>query len=182
MTRPPGGADEPRRLAVIISADDFGLAPAINEGVLLAHRRGCLTSASLSVAGPAAAEAARVAGECPDLGVGLHLTLIDERPVLPPEAIPSLAGRNGRLPPDALGFAGRWFGGRIRRRDLRQEVRAQIARLLELGIRPTHLDSHQHLHVLPGVLEIVMQEMTRAGLARMRNPLELATVDRAGWS
>jgi hopanoid biosynthesis associated protein HpnK len=163
-------------IAVILSGDDFGLAPAINEGIALAHARGCLTSASLSVAGPAAEDAAAKVRNLPSLGVGLHLTLVGERPVSRPAEVPSLVDPDGRFPPGACSFARLWLSRRIRPSEVRREVRAQIERARELGVSLTHLDSHQHLHVLPGLLETVLEEMGRAGLRRLRIPLETARV------
>lgn len=166
---------------LIINGDDFGLAPAINQGIILAHQRGCLSSASLLVAGPAAEEAVQAARACPDLGLGLHLALHAERPVLPPETIPSLLDSKGRLPSNAYTFALRWRLGLIKREHARREIRAQLEKALDWGVKLTHLDGHGHLHVLPGLFEIVLEEMRRVGLTRVRIPLETAKVGRVGW-
>ncbi|MGH7150870.1 MAG: carbohydrate deacetylase [Planctomycetota bacterium] len=168
-------------ISVILSGDDFGLAPAINEGIALAHARGCLTSASLSVAGPAAEDAASRARGLPSLGVGLHLTLVAERPVSRAADVPTLVGRDGRFPPSAAAFASRWLSRRIRPEQVRREVRAQLEKARELGLSLTHLDSHQHVHVLPGLIGIVLGEMGRSGLRRLRIPLETARWPGAGW-
>src|SRR6185312_16149728 len=73
---------------LIVTADDFGASVAVNEAVEQAHRRGILTCASLMVAGEAAADAVVRARAMPKLGAGLHLVLVDGRPVLPPETVP----------------------------------------------------------------------------------------------
>ncbi|MCB1036655.1 MAG: ChbG/HpnK family deacetylase, partial [Acidobacteria bacterium] len=119
--------------ALILNGDDLGLAEAINDGIFEAHERGCLTSASLSVAGPALESAVAGAARCPSLGVGLHLTLVQERPLCPPEEVPSLVDRQGRLHPGGMSFVRRWLSGRIRAGEVRREVRAQLARAAELG-------------------------------------------------
>lgn len=159
-------------IAAIISGDDFGLAPAINEGVVRAHTQGCLTSASLCPCGPAADQAARAARALPELGVGLHLTLVEERPLSPPGSVPSLVGPEGGFPPSGVVFARRWLAGLIRPQDVRRELRAQFDWMTQRGLAPTHLDSHDHIHVLPGILELVIDEMKRAGLTRLRIPWE----------
>ncbi|MBV8169085.1 MAG: ChbG/HpnK family deacetylase, partial [Alphaproteobacteria bacterium] len=82
-----------RRL--VVTADDFGLSVEVNEAVEAAHREGILTSASLMVAAPAAADAVRRAQRLPDLGVGLHLTLLADRPMSPPESLPDLVDERG---------------------------------------------------------------------------------------
>ena len=69
---------------LIVTADDFGLSGPVNEAVEEAHRRGILTAASLMVGAPAFDDAVRRARAMPNLGVGLHLVLLDGRPVLPP--------------------------------------------------------------------------------------------------
>ncbi len=166
----------------IISGDDFGLAPRINAGILRAHRDGILTSASISVAGPVAEAAAEAARSCPNLGIGLHLTLVAEKPVSNPELIPSMIDRDGRLHLHAFHFARRWLAGRIRQAEVREEIRAQLSLARRMGLEPTHLDAHQHLHVLPGVFEIVLEEMQRFGLSRVRIPLEHVTAERDPWT
>lgn len=168
-------------IAAILNADDLGLAPAINEGIFEAHARGCLTSASLSVVGPSAEEAARVCRGFPRLGVGLHVTLVAERPVLPPQSIPSLVDGHGWLPRSALHFAQRWCTGRIVPGDVRREVEAQFERAADLGVDLTHVDSHQHLHVLPGVLQIVIEAGKNAGVGAVRIPRETLTIGVGGW-
>lgn len=80
---------------LIVTADDFGAAREVNEAVEIAHRDGILTAASLMVGAPAAFDAAERAKRMPDLRVGLHLVLVEGRPVLPPHTIPDLVGRDG---------------------------------------------------------------------------------------
>jgi len=163
-------------IAVILSGDDFGLAPSLNEGIIRAHLEGCLTSASFCANGPAAEAAAEAARRCPDLEIGLHLTLVEERPASPPDSIPSLVDADGRFLPSGLAFARKWLAGAIDPDAVRRELRAQLDRTLQLGLRPTHLDSHDHIHVLPGLLELVVDEMRAAGLTRLRLPLEQTSV------
>src|ERR1700712_5207983 len=83
--------------ALVVTADDFGLSREVNEAVEIAHRDGILTSASLMVAEPWAADAIARARRLPGLAVGLHLVLIEARPVLAPERVPDLVRADGRL-------------------------------------------------------------------------------------
>ena len=94
---------------VIFSADDFGLTEQVNEAVELAHREGALTSASLMVAGPAAADAVRRARALPSLRVGLHLVVIEGPAVLPPAEIPDLVDAEGQFPSDQLRLGLNYF-------------------------------------------------------------------------
>src|SRR5438045_1956703 len=61
------------RRILIVNADDFGQSPTINKGIVEAHQRGIVTSASLMVRQNAAAEAVELSCNCPDLSLGLHL-------------------------------------------------------------------------------------------------------------
>jgi len=75
---------------LIVNGDDFGLTPGVNAGILECHARGILTSASLFANAPATAAAIDIALRTPTLGVGCHLTLVDGRPILPADQLPTL--------------------------------------------------------------------------------------------
>lgn len=149
-----GGAEGPasRRL-LIVNADDMGRTAGINAGILAAHRDGIVSSATLMVASPAAADAAAALADYPRLGVGLHVTLTGgTRPTLPAAAVPSLVDADGCLPrrPEGLASADP--------ADVRAEIRSQLQRFRDLtGRLPTHFDSHHHVHALPHVLDAVIE-------------------------
>jgi len=82
---------------LIVTGDDFGLAVPVNEAIEEAHRRGILTTASLMVGAGAAADAVERARQLPTLRVGLHLVLVEGRPVLPPREIPDLVDGRGEF-------------------------------------------------------------------------------------
>src|SRR5262245_1017534 len=102
-----------RRL--IINADDFGRSHSINEAVVRAHREGILTSASLMMSEPATEAAVALARENPQLGIGLHLTLLLGHSALPSKEIPGLVDDRGEFPNDPIKTGLRYFF----RRDLR---------------------------------------------------------------
>jgi chitin disaccharide deacetylase len=119
---------QPRRL--IVNADDLGFTPGVNRGIVEAHERGIVTSASLMVDRPAAAEGAEIARRLPSLAVGLHAAL------------------DG-----------------VEAERCEQELARQLARFGELvGARPTHLDSHHHVHREPGFAETFAAFAEREGL------------------
>lgn len=91
-----------REKRLIVTADDFGLSVPVNEAVERAHCEGVLSAASLMIGAPAVEDAVERARKLPSLGVGLHLTLLDGRPVLPPDQIPGLLGPDGRFFSDPL--------------------------------------------------------------------------------
>jgi hopanoid biosynthesis associated protein HpnK len=155
---------------LIVNADDLGLTPGVNRGILRAFRDGIVTSASLLVTGNAFEEAVALARQNPDLDVGLHLTLVEERAVLGRQMLPTLVDEAGRLPRTSAEFFKRAFLGRIRWDEVEREIAAQIARFQQTGLRLSHLDSHQHLHIFPPVLQIVRRLTRGMDHVWIRNP------------
>jgi hopanoid biosynthesis associated protein HpnK len=159
-----------RRL--IVHGDDFGLSLAVNEGIVAAHCRGILTSTSLIASGEAFEHAVEVARGKPTLDVGVHLTLVGEKPLSALATIPTLLADDGRLHPDAGTFAKNYFRGLISLEEIRSELDAQIAKIVDSGLRVTHIDGHQHLHMLPAVRRIVGELAARYRIRCIRYPSE----------
>ena len=149
-----------RRL--IINADDFGFTRDVNAGIVAAHRSGVLTSTTLMANGGAFDDAVRLAKETPTLDVGAHLVLVQGYSVL-----------DGRPLPETL----RALLPVLARRGLNvyAELKAQIEKILAGGIRLSHLDSHKHTHLVPGVFRTVVQLAGEFGIPWVRLPLD-ATV------
>ena len=142
---------------LVVTADDVGLHPGMTLGALKAHDEGIVTACSVVATGPALDDAVERLRERPGLDVGVHLTFVGERPLSPPERVRSLLGPDGSFLPGFRAFAIRYALGRIDDADLEAELRRQIERLLAAGLRLVHANSHQHLHVLPRVFEIVLK-------------------------
>lgn len=157
---------------LIVNGDDFGLHPSVNQAIIQAYRLGCLKSTSFMPAGMAAEEAAALALKEPGLSVGLHFTLVGAKPVSPAEQIPSLVDEKGLFLADHGVFIGKYLRGQIKLREVAAECEAQLLRMEELGLQPDHFDSHQHLHALPGIMEVCLEAMQRHGIKRMRCPAE----------
>lgn len=157
---------------LIVTADDVGLHPGMTRGALAAHDGGIVTAVSVSPNGQAFEPAVELLRDRPRLEVGAHLTLVGERPLSSPETIPSLVGPDGGLHSGYPAFAARYALGRIRAADLETELRAQLERLLATGLRVVHLNSHQHLHVLPRVLDVVLRLAEEHGIPAVRIPNE----------
>jgi chitin disaccharide deacetylase len=157
---------------VILNADDFGLTPGVNEGIIRAHRDGILTSTTLMATAPAFDAAVDLAKENPRLGVGCHLVLCGGIAVTSPHKIPSLVDSIGRLPESLASFVVRVTSGRIRTADIEMELRAQIEKIRNAGLEPTHVDTHKHTHVHPRVMGIVARVATDLGIKKIRNPVE----------
>jgi chitin disaccharide deacetylase len=161
-----------RRRLCIITADDFGLHPAVNEAVEVAHRTGVLTATSLMVGAPAAQDAARRARALPDLHVGLHLTLADGHAVLPRREIPDLVAADNRFHDNMVGAGWRFFALPRVRAQLAAEIRAQFAAFAALGLTLDHLDAHKHFHLHPTVLSLALRIGRDFGLQAVRVPAE----------
>jgi hopanoid biosynthesis associated protein HpnK len=167
----------PRRL--IVTADDFGAAPAVNEAVERAHREGILTAASLMVGASGADDAIRRARALPSLRVGLHLVLVEGRPVLPPERVPLLVDADGRFRTDMAGAGARIFFLPAARRQLAAEVRAQFEAFAATGLPLDHVNAHKHFHLHPTIAGAVLCEAARFGCRAARVPIEPRAVIRA---
>jgi len=162
-------------LKVIVHADDFGLSEKINEGILQAHLHGILTSTSIMANGEAFEHAVALARSTPTLDVGIHLTLIEESPLLHPAKIPTLLESNGRFYRHAFRFGRKYFAGKINLNEVKEELETQIQKVLAAGLTLSHLDSHQHVHMLPGVLKIVLALSRKYGIPAIRLPREAVT-------
>ena len=158
---------------LIVNADDFGLHPLINAGIIKGHQEGFITSTSLMPSAPCWQEAVRLAKENPRLGIGVHLTLVGGVPsVLPKEQVSSLLDDEGLFLPDYVAFAKRYYSGAVKKAELEAELRAQFERALSCGVNITHIDSHQHTHVLPGINSLVLKLSNEYNIIRVRIPKE----------
>jgi predicted glycoside hydrolase/deacetylase ChbG (UPF0249 family) len=163
-----GSNGERARVRLIVNADDFGLSETINAGVARACREGIVTSASLMAGGPAFGGALTLVDKLPELGVGVHLTLAAGKAVCPPAAAPTLVAADGYLPGGIGAFAGRFFSGAIDLADVAAELEAQVGRVVDAGVRVTHVDSHRHVHNFPGVAGVVVAVARRFGVGAVR--------------
>jgi predicted glycoside hydrolase/deacetylase ChbG (UPF0249 family) len=143
----------------VVNADDFGFTPDVNEGIVEAHRHGILTATTLMANGAAFDDAVRLAREVPGLDIGCHLVLIGGRSLTTARALP-------RSVPQLLGA--------LARREIRvyEELAAQVKRIVDSGVRPTHLDTHKHTHLAPPVLDAVARLGEEFGIRWVRRPFD----------
>ena len=153
---------------IIVNADDFGRHELINRAVERAFNTGCLKSATLMAGGIAFDDAVALAKKIPDLGVGIHFTLANGNPILPPKEIPSLVTEEGIFHGDYVKFLKRYLSGKISLSEVRSELAAQLEKIQRAGLHLTHVDSHQHLHHVPGIVKIVLELAESAGIRSMR--------------
>ena len=157
-------------MQVIFNADDFGRSSEINRAVVLAHREGILTSASLMVTGDALEEAVALAQTAPTLAVGLHLVLSDGRPASPPEEVPHLLGGGERFPANPARVWIQYMFSVAARAEMAREVRAQFEGFAATGLSLDHVDAHQHIHMHPAVFNALLPLARQYGARGVRLP------------
>jgi predicted glycoside hydrolase/deacetylase ChbG (UPF0249 family) len=153
---------------LIVNADDLGWTEGVNLGIAEAHRNGIVTSASLLANGAAFASGVEMARTTPGLGVGVHLNLSDGEPVAERELLTTLLNDKGELEgrPESLLL-------KLARRsvsvlEIEQEWDAQIQKVRDSGVEPSHLDGHRHVQMLPGLFEIALRLAKKHGIAAVR--------------
>jgi predicted glycoside hydrolase/deacetylase ChbG (UPF0249 family) len=164
-------ADGAKYMAV--NADDFGLTRDVNAGIVEAHVHGILTSTTLMANGVEFHDAVRLARECPTLDVGVHFVLVGGYSLLDPSR---------ELPHTVSGLMKAMALRRIR---VYEELRAQIVKVVEAGLQPTHVDTHKHTHLLPPVLDAVARLSEEFGVRWVRRPFDLpltGSPDEVPWS
>lgn len=156
MARPSG-----TRL-LIVNADDFGFTRDVNRGIIDAHRQGILSATTLMANGEAFEDAVRLAQETPSLDVGCHLVLIQGQSLLSGRELP-------RSWKELLQTVVK------REFDVYSELRAQVQKVIDSGITPSHFDTHKHTHVLPKIFSAVVRLAREFAVPFIRLPFD------AGW-
>ncbi len=157
---------------LVVTADDFGAALEVNDAVLQAHAGGILTAASLMVAAPAAADAVARAKAVPSLRVGLHLVLVDGRPLLPPARVPDLVDESGNFRNDMARAGAAMFFRPAVQRQLEAEIAAQFEAFEGTGLPMDHVNAHKHFHLHPTIAGLTVKYAAAHGVKGARVPLE----------
>jgi hopanoid biosynthesis associated protein HpnK len=163
---------------LIVTADDFGAAREVNDAVEAAHRGGILTAASLMVSAPQAADAIARAQRMTSLRIGLHLVLVEGRPVLPATTLTHLVDASGAFRSDMATLGAVIAFSRQARRQLAAEITAQFEAFRATGLALDHCNAHKHFHLHPVVGALMAAIGTRFGLRAARVPLEPSSVLR----
>lgn len=142
---------------LIVTADDVGLHPGMTAGAIRAHREGIVTACSIVANGVAFDDAIARLREVPTLEVGVHLTLVEERPLTAM-----------RFPKKYTSFVPLYAARAIPLASIERELRAQIERVVRSGLRVTHLNGHQHLHLLPRIFGVVQRLAAEYGIRYVR--------------
>jgi hopanoid biosynthesis associated protein HpnK len=156
------------RIPLIVNGDDFGYSDAVNRAIVRAHREGVLTSASLMVNEPAAAQAVELAKANPTLAVGLHLVLVLGRAALPHAELPNITDARGNFTRGSFRAGIQYYFSAAARREIRREMRAQFERFVGTGLPFSHVDGHTHLHQHPVVFDELIRLCEEFGVRRVR--------------
>ena len=164
---------------LIVNADDLGWTQGVNRGIAEAHRNGIVTSTSLLANGCAFEEGVQSALQSPRLGVGVHLNLSDGKPLAPARQVKSLLDENGNFSggPETLLF--RLTAKSLDAREVELEWNAQIEKVRAAGIRPTHLDGHKHVQMLPGLFAVALRLAKKHGIEAVRVSHEASSLRAA---
>lgn len=147
----------------MVNADDFGFTRDVNRGIVEAHQRGILTATTLMACGKAFDDAVELARQNPSLDIGVHLVLVDQPPY--PATVAKLT--------QAVAL------GRIK---IYEELIQQVRRIVDAGIKPTHLDTHKHTHLLPPVLDAVARVSEECQIPWVRRPFDFPiTTSKVGF-
>ena len=153
---------------LIVNADDLGWTEGVNRGIAEAHRRGLVTSTSLLANGRAFASATEAARANPELGVGVHLNLSDGSPTAPADKVSGLLNDAGKLQGGPESLLLRIASRSLPVEEVEQEWDAQIRKIRDAGIAPTHLDGHKHVQMLPGLFEVALRLAKKHGIRAIR--------------
>ena len=160
------------RRRVVFVADDLGISAGVNEGIAAAARAGLVREASLCVTGGAVEDGIRLANQL-GIGVGLHLSFTLGRSLTGPiRGLTDAQGQFGGLGRALLRCQLR----SVDRAAVAREIEAQLARLRDLGVRPTHANGHHHSHCWPVLRELCAAAFARHGIAWTRLPAEMPAV------
>lgn len=153
---------------LIVNADDLGWTEGVNRGIAETHRKGLVTSTSLISNGRAFASALQVARANPELGVGVHLNLSNGPPTADQAKLPSLLNPAGEFEGGPESLLLRIATRSLSLEEVDLEWDAQICKVRDSGISPTHLDGHKHIQMLPGLFEIALRLAKKHGIRAIR--------------
>ena len=142
---------------LIINADDFGLSSQVNKAIIEAFKQGVLTNASLLANGLSFQEAVALAKANPELGVGIHLNILRGKPLSVLNEVRSLVDQRGFFQESPLRLGSKILLSKISLSEIEKEFKAQIMKVMEEGVQPTHLDTEKHIHILPSILRIIIK-------------------------
>lgn len=155
---------------LIVAADDFGLTKSVNQGIARAYKEGIVTSINMIPTGIAFDDALAIARAMGLDEVGAHLSITETKAVTDPEKILSLADQEGNFYPGHDQFFLKYISGSIDPDEVYLEWKAQLGIVRSSGIGISNLSTHEHLHMLPGLMGILIKLAGEFGIPAIRYP------------
>lgn len=164
-----------QRPRLVVTADDAGMCGDWDRAIAAARHAGIVTAVSVVTNGDTYPELRPWLAHPGSPDIGIHLNVIAGRPLCASREVGTLVDDDGRLPGSVRRFLSRYLLSRVDRDDVAREWRRQVARALEDGLRPTHLNSHYHVHLLPGLFDLAVE------LARQFDIRWVRVADEPPW-
>lgn len=142
---------------IFVIADDLGLDSAVNGGIFFALKNGLISGASLMANGEAFEDAIQKLKDFPGHSIGIHLVLVEEKPLT-----------QIKLPKNHKIFFIKYILGLIKKGEIEKECEAQINKVLKASVKSEFINSHQHLHLLPGIMDIIISLAKKYGIPYVR--------------
>jgi predicted glycoside hydrolase/deacetylase ChbG (UPF0249 family) len=157
---------------LVVNADDFGITEGTNRAILDAHKKGIVTSTSLLANAQSFDHAVGIALDNPTLGVGVHLTLSEGRPIddIARMVIFVPGAEEGQFPLGNSPYVKAMLMGKLPHKNIMREFKSQISKITRTGIKPTHIDGHKYIHLLPGIVNIAAEAAEIYGIPFIRLP------------
>lgn len=153
---------------LIVNADDFGYSDEVNKGIIESHLNGIVTSTSMIVNMPGFKSAVKLAKKHPTLDVGIHLNLTEGQPLL--ESPLAVRGK----------FSGSYSNFLLKKypeEEIEAELEAQIEKLEKEGLKISHIDGHQYIHIFPLVFDVIKKLAKKHKIKFVRIPDEKAALN-----
>jgi chitin disaccharide deacetylase len=151
---------------LIITADDYGLCAAVNDAIEECLAAGTVGATCVMTNMPACAQAAGLRGKFPPRSIGLHWNLTQGEPLLSPAAVPTLVGEDGRF---AGSLRRRWWARQLNFAEMRAELVIQYERFRSLAGKPDFWNTHQNVHVFPGLFQFFVDLGNELNIPVMRS-------------
>lgn len=162
---------------LIINADGYGFTRGINRGIEEAVEHGVITSISVNTNFDAVEELPRFVKRYPHISVGVHVNPVVGRPIADPKDIASLVNAQGEF--HYHEFTQRLMHKQIDLSELAHELALQVQRVREMGIKISHLDSHQNRHLYPPYFSVFLQLLREQKIPRMRTHRHYILAERS---